>query len=110
MGPILRVYYEYRQQLSEKSYRRIESLLREFRGAISFGGTGNHIINRVVISLLCDAALGIDDGKTRLAAEVFARWIWLRGQRGYMEYNSPTYHTHCMQPLLLMYDSTCNEI
>ncbi|MEX2381936.1 MAG: PA14 domain-containing protein [Opitutales bacterium] len=109
MGPIVRVYYECRQRLSEKSRRRIENLMREFREHISFGGTENHIINRVVITLLCDAALGIEDDKTRLAAEVFERWIWLRGHRGYMEYNSPTYHTHCVLPLLLMYDFSGHE-
>jgi hypothetical protein len=109
MGPLVRIYFECRSELSDVARLRIENLMREFRGYIAFGGTENHIINRVVIALLCDAALGIADAKTRLAAEVYERWIWLRGHRGYMEYNSPTYHTHSIQPLLLMHDFAPNS-
>ncbi len=104
IGPLLCIWFDGGSRINPQARTRLSRLFHHYRDDIAFGGTENHIINRVVLCLLCDEALCHADEKTRLAGELFEQWVEARARRGLMEYNSPTYQQHDVIPLLQMFD------
>jgi hypothetical protein len=109
MMSYIRTWCQFGDKLSPKARQRLSDVMRHYRQLQGFGGTENHIINRVCLVMLIDQALGISDEKSAAARENFFRWVWLRGHRGFMEYNSPNYSGRSLMPLLHLVDFSRDE-
>lgn len=106
--PLTRTYFQCQHLLSPGAKQRLESLLWDGRCELAFGGTENHIINRATLVHLIDQVLSHHDSKTDRANSILKNWISQRGKRGFMEFNSPTYHRHAILPLIELHDLSDN--
>ncbi|NJK91850.1 MAG: hypothetical protein HC904_08515 [Blastochloris sp.] len=107
--PLTRAFHQCHDFFSPPARERIRTLLLEGRQSLGFGGTENHIINRATLVHLIDPLLGHHDAKTDHARRLLLSWIHQRRRRGFMEFNSPTYHRHSLLPLLELFDLSADE-